>query len=91
MQARRPSSALLDTVKNVRKVFAGRTKSNHQLSKEQINEGMASSSSTFFQVRKIETYALLSLFNTLITSPGPTGNFYQRVYFNKEKTNQNYF
>ena len=57
MQARRPSSALLDTVKNVRKVFAGRTKSNHQLSKEQINEGMASSSSTFFQVRKMETYA----------------------------------
>ena len=68
MQARRPSSALLDTVKNVRKVFAGRTKSNHQLSKEQINEGMATSSSTFFQVRKMETYhhapkiVLLSLF-----------------------------
>ena len=57
MQARRPSSALLDTVKNVRKVFAGRTKSNHQLSKEQINEGMATSSSAFFQVRKMEIYA----------------------------------
>ena len=55
IQARRPSSALLDTVKNVRKVFAGRTKSNHQLSKEHINEGMtASSSSTFFQERDPE-------------------------------------
>ena len=55
IQARRPSSALLDTVKNVRKVFAGRTKSNHQLSKEHINEGMTASSSTFFQVRGPES------------------------------------
>ena len=49
----------MDTVKNVRKVFAGRTKSNHQLSKEQINEGMTSSSSTFFQVRNLETWFIV--------------------------------
>ena len=49
----------MDTVKNVRKVFAGRTKSNHQLSKEQINEGMASSSSTFFQVGNTEVWLVV--------------------------------
>ena len=51
--ARRPSSALLDTVKNVRKVFAGRTKSNHQL-QQQLQQQQGNEASSFFQVRTAE-------------------------------------